>query len=370
MPPIEQQRSNFIVQTCEARAKQGEILLFCPKGKSRQTPFETGDPFGLRRAILPVFERTTDGNLIGMGTAVHLDGWGGCLTAEHVIEFLRNDLPQRGLSGQQKHTLNPTTRSHAIALLGIGLVYGQVAVPDWVFAPITDTLAVTREVDDPFAELQGRRRFEMAIDIASFQAAIPDAAYEGRDSPQAMPLQLEGWAPTVGEQVLAFGYPELKPSAVVSETALQLMIEDGLFGAYGTITRVFRFGRDHTNPTPVFEVSAHWPSGMSGGPVVNAAGNVVGLVSRSLAPDGEHDGVGYAACLPWISELAHLVPRVDRLNPGSRVGYGVFRGDPQLLIGVWPSHQLAMEHAVRLGPSYAVHACTHKIGTDEYICIA
>lgn len=219
------------------------------------------------------------------------------------------------------------------------------------------------------AALQGKRRFEVAFDIASFQAAIPDAAYEGRDPPQALPLQLEAWAPIEGEQVLAFGYPELKPSAIVSESSLQLLIEDGLFGAYGTITRLFPCGRDLTNPTPVFEVSAHWPSGMSGGPVVNASGNVVGLVSRSLAPDGELNGVGYAACLPWISELARILPRVDPLNPGFRVGYGVFSGVPQRLTDVWPSHELAMQQAARLGPTYTVRACSHRIGTNEFVRI-
>ena len=61
--------------------------------------------------------------------------------------------------------------------------------------------------------------------------------------------------------------------------------------------RLFPAGRDAVNKTPVFEVEANWPSGMSGGLIFNEAGNVIGVVSRSLAPDDEAPGVGYGACL-------------------------------------------------------------------------
>ncbi len=302
-----------------------------------------------------------------MGTAVHLDGWGGFLTAEHVIEFLRAGLPQAGLTGRPTHDLDPTEHSHPVLLLGIGLGYGEVAVPEWAFAPITDTLTVTRERDDPLAALQGKRRFEIAQDVASLQAAFHPAAYDKRDPPQTLPVQLTGWEPTVGEQVLAFGYPELKPSAALSDSSLRILIEDGLFAAYGTITRVFPRGRDLANPTPVFEVAANWPSGMSGRPVVNALGNVIGLASRSLAPGDDLHGVGYAACLPWINEVRQLAPRVDPLNPGFRLGYAVRDDAQQRLAGVWPTRQLAHHHATQVGSMCQVFACAHRIGTDEYV---
>lgn len=363
MPP-----TDFIVQTCEARFRAGPQIPFAPSNPTRQIPFETRDPFGLRKAVLPIFKRTPEGHLVGIGTATHVDGWGGFITAEHVLDFLRTSLPQGGLTGQCSHDLDPTTQCHAVVLLGVGLVFGQMAVPNWAFAPVTNALAVSREVDDPLIALQGRQRFEIAIDIAGFQAAISPVA-DGERYPQVLPLQLDGWEPTVGEQVLAFGYPELQPSAIVTESSLQQLIEDGLFAAYGTVTRVFRQGRDLANPTPVFEVEAYWPSGMSGGPVVNEAGNIIGVVSRSLAPDGELPGIGYAACLPWIGGVRSLAPRVDPLNPGFRIGYGIFSEGQQFLASVWPNSQLAMQQAARLAANYAVRACSHRIGTDEYICL-
>lgn len=357
----------FFVQTCESRIRDTRRVPVQSSSGSELAPFETGDPFGLRKAILPVFERKPDGRLVGMGTAVHLDGWGGCLTAEHVVDFVRARLPEGGLNGGPTMEVDPSQHSHPVLLLGIGVIFGTVAIPGWAFAPITDTLAVARERDDPMAALQGRRRFEVAQDVARVQALFHPDAYRQQNPPQVLPLQLRGWQPAIGEYVLAFGYPELKPSAAMDDSEVRAIIEDGLHCAYGRITRLFPDGRDSANPTPVFEVEANWPSGMSGGPVVNEQGNVVGIVSRSLEPDGDLSGAGYAACLPWISEITKLAPHLDKDNPGHRLGFAVL-DDREKLVGVWPTHGLAREYAMQ-DTKRKVFACSHRMGTDEYICI-
>lgn len=357
----------FFVQTCESRILETRRVPLQPFGGSELTPFEKGDPFGLRNAILPVFERKPDGRLVGMGTAVHLDGWGGCLTAEHVVDFVRAHLPEGGLNGEPTMEVDPSQHSHPVLLLGIGVIFGTVAIPDWAFAPIKDALAVARERDDPMATLQGRKRFEMAQDVARVQALFHTDAYRQPSPPQVLPLQLRGWQPAIGEYVLAFGYPGLKPSAAMDDSQVRAIIEGGLQCAYGRITRLFPHGRDLANPTPVFEVKANWPSGMSGGPVVNEQGNVVGIVSRSLEPDGDLSGAGYAACLPWISEITKLTPHLDKDNPGHRLGFAVL-DDRGKLVGVWPTRELAREHAMQ-DAKREVFACSHRMGTDEYICI-
>jgi len=359
--------SSFLVQTCESKIGDTRRVPFPPLSDSRLAPFEAGDPFGLRKAILPVFERTPNGQLIGMGTAVHLDGWGGCLTAGHVVDFLRTRLPEMVLNGEPRKEVDPSQHSHPVLLLGIGVVFGAIEIPDWAFAPIIDTLTSVRERDDPMAALQGRRRFEMAQDIASLQALFHADAYQEQNLPQVLPLQLRGWQPVIGEYVLAFGYPELKPASTLDDSEIQAIIEDGLYCAYGRITRLFPEGRDSTNPTPVFEVEANWPSGMSGGPVVNEQGNVIGIVSRSLAPDGQLSGAGYAVCLPWISEVSRLAAHLDKDNPGHRLGFAVL-DDQEKLVGVWPTLGLANDYAAQ-GAKRRVFACSHRIGTDEYICI-
>jgi serine protease Do len=361
-------RLEFVVETCEAAATPSRKVPFTPPStRPIFSPFETGDPFGLRKAVLPLFERTPAGALVGMGTAFHLDGWGGFLTAEHVVDFLRDDRLFAGVSGGSAHELDPTVHSHAIMMLGIGLVYGQVAAPDWAFVPVIETLAVTCERDDPLAILRGESSREVAFDIAGLMAAIPAAAYDAkRDSPKTLPVQLSGWSPTVGEYVLALGYPELEPSAAVSDATLRTLIKDGLFAAYGKITRLFPEGRDRMNRTPVFEVAANWPSGMSGGPVVNEAGIVVGVVSRSLAPDGDALGIGYAASLSWIGEIRRLAPRVDPENPGWRLGYAILADSGQVL-SFWPTPQIASNVAQTAGIAIRVAASSNKIGTDEYM---
>ena len=354
----------FIVQTCESRICGARRVPLQPSSGSHLAPFEVGDPFGLRKAILPVFERTPDGLLIGVGTAIHLDGWGGCLTAEHVVDFLRTHLPEGGLNGAPTMEVDPSLHGHAVLLLGIGIIYGMAKIPEWAFAPIIATCAASREIDDPMAALRGRRLFEISQDVARIQAIFAPSAPH---PPQVLPLQLRGWQPSIGEYVLAFGYPELKPSAEMSNFEIQAIVEDGLHCAYGQITRLFPGGRDSTNPTPVFEVEANWPSGMSGGPVVNEQGNVIGIVSRSLAPDGNLPGAGYAACLPWIPEISRLTPHLDKDNPGHRLGFAVL-DDQEKLVGVWPTLGLAHDYAEQ-GVKRKVFACSHRIGTDEYICI-
>lgn len=357
----------LFLQTCESWIRNTRRVPLQTSSGFELTPFETCDPLGLRKAILPVFERMPDGRLIGMGTAVHLDGWGGCLTAEHVVDFVHARLPEGGLNGGPPMEVDPSQHSHPVLLLGVGVIFGTVAIPDWAFAPITDTQTVARERDDPMAALQGRSRVEVAHDVARVQALFHPDAYREPNHPQVLPLQLRGWQPAIGEYVLAFGYPELKPAAAMDDSEVRAIIEDGLHCAYGRITRLFPDGRDSANPTPVFEVEANWPSGMSGGPVVNTQGNVVGIVSRSLKPDGDLSGAGYAACLPWISEITKLAPHLDKDNPGHRLGFAVV-DDREKLVSVWPTHELAREYAMQ-DAKHKVFACSHRMGTHEYICV-
>ena len=353
----------FAVQTCESLICETHRVTFEHPSESQFTPFEAEDPLGLRKAILPVFERMPDGRLIGMGTAVHLDGWGGCLTAEHVVNFLTAPLLEGGHNDESIMKADPSQHSHPVLLLGLGISFGSVAIPDWAFVSITDMQIIARKSDDPMAELQGRRSCEVAQDISFVQALFyPDVFI-----PQVLPMQLSGWQPEIGEHVLAFGYPKLKPAEAMSDSEVRTIVEDGLHCAYGRITRLFPNGRDLTNPTPVFEVEANWPSGMSGGPVVNEQGNVVGIVSRSLAPDGELSGFGYAACLAWIPEVSSLIPHLDKKNPGYRLGFAVL-DDQEKLLGVWPTVELACDYASQ-DIKRKVFACSHRMGTDEYIGI-
>ena len=359
---------SFVVQTCESKFQNTDQVPIRPIAKSELSPFEAVDPFGLRKAILPVFERNPeDGTLIGIGTAFHIDGWGGCLTAEHVLEFARSRFPENGLNGQPIVDLDPSLHRHPVLLLGIGLCYGSALLPEWAIAPIVSTNFSTRQRSDPFTELQGRRVFEVAEDVAFVKAHFHPDAIKRQSYPQSLPVELRGWQPTIGEYVLAFGYPSLKPSRVMSVPEIQDIVEDDLQCAYARITEVYPEGRGSTNITPVFEVEGNWLSGMSGGPVVNNRGNVVGIVSRSLMlENAELSGRGYATCLPWIGSKYDFFRRIDHSTPGWRMGYGVLN-DKDELLGIYPERHLGIA-PVSQDDSLRLAFCSNRIGSSDYLC--
>jgi serine protease Do len=76
-------------------------------------------------------------------------------------------------------------------------------------------------------------------------------------------------------------------------------------GAFGRITGYFPSGRGRRNPTPVYQVEANWESGMSGGPVLNQAGEVIGVVSHSLLSDdiGVRNGLGYVSAFAYMTNV-------------------------------------------------------------------
>ena len=355
----------FSVQTCEGRISNQKPAEFRHVGPYEFTPFEADDPFGMRKAILPVFERKADGSLVGMGTAFHIDGWGGCLTAEHVIEFVRSHLPDKGLEGQSYIDINPSVDSHPVLLLGMGICYGVMSIPNWAVAPVVGTHASTRKRKDPIKELQGKSLSEVAADLAHLQVCFHQDAQKHRNYPHSLPVDLRRWQPSIGEYVLAFGFQKLKPSRVLSESEIQSVIEDDLYCAYGRITNIFPDGRGAAHPTPVFEVEANWQPGMSGGPVFNEGGDVIGVVSRSLLPEDDLPGYGYAACLPWNNRFCAELSRLDYSNPGWRRGFGVINSQGQLL-EVCPDRKVAYLRASH-ACSARVVSCSQRIGASDYV---
>lgn len=95
----------------------------------------------------------------------------------------------------------------------------------------------------------------------------------------------------------------------------------------GLVTACFPHGRDRNLASPCVEVAMNTLGGMSGGPVFNEDGQVVGIVSSSLN-DGAHDGPSYVT-LAW-----------DALRFGVRCPW------PH---GVWPGEEANLFHARDIG---------------------
>ena len=77
----------FVLQTCEGLHDPDGSRLPFEAPAADPAPFQLDDPFGLRKAILPVFHcEPGSERIVGLGTAFHVDGWGTFLTAAHVVQ--------------------------------------------------------------------------------------------------------------------------------------------------------------------------------------------------------------------------------------------------------------------------------------------
>lgn len=335
-------------------------------GKTQQIPtsgkdlFSIFDPFGLRKAIVPILLRESDGRLKGMGTAFHIDGWGTFITADHVIDAVRKNVKHTKVN-QEVHFISESLETHPILLLSAGVVCGRAKYPNDAVAVIKRIRTLATEKDDPLATLRGESRFIAASDIAVMQIA--------HDIPKHMvgtlPLRFSGWRPKKDDYVIAFGFPDLQLDLIDVERE-NYKLSDSMSASYGRILEVHPYGRGN-DPTPVIEVEANWPSGMSGGPVFNDCGEVIGIVSRSLPPSGDVKGNGTAVCfelLPWLNDW---IPTLDKNNPSWRLGWLVQHKISSKVIGFHKDETEALSQLANLGEEYEVAYGSNRIGTEDFI---
>jgi serine protease Do len=336
----------FYVGTCENNLKGDEPIVFEYLPERPFDPFPMQDPFGLRKAIVPVFKRELNASISGMGTAFHIDGWGTFLTANHVIDFAQGD--SNSASSWSKIIPNPNG-DHPILFFGIGLVYGTAKIVKEAFVPVEFIYFSATEKVDPFTN---RAKLENIADIAALTVNIQPKASK-ISSPQHIPLRVSSVCPAIGETVLAVGFPELNCQRLDEDSQVSLLTE-GMYGAYGIVTDVHPDGRDKSTPTPVFEVECNWPSGMSGGPVFNSLGEVIGIVSRSFVPDDGSVGVGWAAHFGLIPSFSQLVPTLDIGNPRVRRGWAVLRSNTYEIAGFFKTEEEAQELLTSMSSDYEV----------------
>ncbi|TBU77189.1 S1 family peptidase [Phytopseudomonas daroniae] len=341
----------FSVRTCEALLdEEHRVCRYEPTQGKPFSPFEIHDPFGLRNAIVPVFRQDLEGRIYGLGTAFHVDGFCSFLTAYHVIDFIEQGVPSRPILFLSMHAV----------------VFGTVRIPPDCFVPAAGACVPMTETDDPLAALRGESTRKPAIDVASLKAA---RLGPGVRPPQTLPIRFSGWTPQTGEIVLAVGFPELDLSEV-DESTQQALLTEGMFGAYGRIIDILPDGTSSSNKTPVFVVESDWPSGMSGGPVFNRDGEVVGMVSRSLRAEPGSVGVGYAAYFGLTPDIERLVTTLDKDNPGWRLCWGVFVENSHTPISIHASREDAETAANMLGQPREIRRIANRIGTEDFMGFA
>jgi serine protease Do len=345
---------------CEAWNSAEPKLPIAPEGSDSLDLFSFHDPFGLRKAVVPVLMNDIDGVTNGMGTAFHIDGWGMFVTADHVIESVRKRSSRViATTGEIGFKIEDPDLC-PILLLGLGLVFGKPAVPTSALARVAQIRSAIQEREDPLAALRGQSEFEAAADVALMQVGQPIP----NEMIGTLAMRLSGIWPAVGETVVAVGFPELdcKP---IDDDATRYLLSDGMSAAYGRIIGVHPKGVRNFS-TPVIEVEANWPPGMSGGPVFNSSGQVIGVVSRSWLPSGGKYGIGYAACFSMMPWVRRWIPTLDAANPCWRVGWAIMNNGEDL-IAFYKDKKDALAHQTLLGASFSVVSGSNRIGSDDFM---
>lgn len=311
--------------------------------------FLVQDP-ALRSTIMPLFaidKRDLSDRPAGRGTTFRIDPWGACATAYHVIEEL---LEAR--NGQ------PTLREYSrlVALELEGTLYGAPLVKpeQW------------RTFNEMFAIAGLRSEFGHADELRNVTEL---AALQIRRSPLArgpslhLGLDLRQWQPTIGDRVSAFGFADLDVGAEGEMNDELRPISQYLYGSLAVITDIEPADAGRGRPWPFFRVDRDWPAGMSGGPVVNKDGNVVGVVSIGMTFVATGSAVFFSG-----SDMAEtLFPMADPGAPGQIFCWGgIGKDDNVAMFAPTREALLAMEGASDLKDIGRMSLNTR---TGNYICV-
>ncbi|TBC79492.1 trypsin-like peptidase domain-containing protein [Rhizobium ruizarguesonis] len=313
-----------------------------PQFEDERGLFVVEDPF-LRSTILPLFSFDPDDaqqRPLGHGTTFRVDPWRGCATAFHVIEDLL----------KAKHgavVLRDDIR--LVALEVPPITYGSMpATPD-CWKPFKGMASLGGIHSPPFEE----PRVMNMTELAAIQIDPPkDPEY----SQSFLPLDAR-WTPRIGERVMALGFADLDLD--VREEGPDRAIQQYLYGSIGTIFEATPVNSSSSRPWPTFRVEAEWPGGMSGGPVFNETGHVVGLVSTGIVGEG----IGTATPFAGWNVAERMFPTVDLINPGRLRCWIAFDADDNIIAAARTEEDLR-QGAMAASVAQVQFASFHPVSGD------
>jgi serine protease Do len=286
-----------------------------------------------RKRILPLFEFAPgepDRRVEGQGTVFRVDPWGNCATAFHVFEsaFYLGGATGREMLVRQDRSI--------VALELDGIAYGAAPVAPSQWRPMSGAFSVigiqSRPLQSP--------RLQNVTELLAL-SILPSAPKT--NGTEFLNVDLNGWRPSIGEVIFGIGYPNLDKDRDGSDDR---PISQCMYGAYGTITDIEPLDLGRGRPWPMVRVEADWPGGMSGGPVFNAAGNVIGIVSS-----GVDATTSTAMIFSGWGAVHQTLRSVDPSKPGSFLCFAVLNANEKL-IDVALSRQAAESRAAEIDGAF------------------
>lgn len=287
------------------------------------------DPFGLRRAVTPFFafnlqdgmlDEPRTGEAEGIGTSFYVTPFGHQLSAMHVTTDFLN---------VRKASIKPGPVKNLLELKGTWI--GVYHEPGWVLggAQKTGELLIandftlfpvdqTKKPSAIFATPDQLNYIEPSIDLTGWNIC-------GLGDRKATYLPIRVGCPASiaeGDRVLAVGYPSVK-SWRRHPGAPMVTYQEEMRGSIGRVLKIDRTWDQERKVWPTITVDADWRGGMSGGPVFNENGEVVGIVSRGV---NSGDDVRPWSSALWLEALPFredIYGSIDPRNPGWIVGWGV-----------------------------------------------
>ena len=234
-----------------------------------------------RAMILPIFKfdsEAPDGRPFGLGTTFRIDPWGNCATAFHVIE----DMLSLSKNGQLQ--LKDNVRMAALELEGIAL--GRAPLLKEAWRPLSGFYAECGH--QPPALIHEASIIRNLTELACLTIS---RSHERSPMP-CLPMALRDEPPVTGDIVTGFGFPGL--DVAKDGAGDDRPFSQSPYECAGEVVEVIPADPASTMPWPRFRVAAEWPSGMSGGPVLNAAGNVIGVISRGWLGEADSTATHFA----------------------------------------------------------------------------